>query len=107
MARIEKLVMFGIALAVAVALGFFIGRNNARSEVAWLKDEVARYASEAILSSAQQAERAKQVIKLAEQVSGYELELANGVASHCVADPAYDVRLRKILETGRQPASGG
>lgn len=107
-ARVDKLLIPVVALAMAVTVGFLLGRNNARSEVAWLKDEVNRYANEAIIQSAEQLERQKRLAELSETIGAYEFELANGTAVACAADPAYTSRLRQILQTpGAAPAVGG
>ncbi len=98
--------MIRIAISVAVVLlaaagGFWVGRSDNAARVAWLQDELDRYAIDAEISSREQLARSRQVADLSRTVAEYEAELANDPSGACPSDPAYNRRLRQILETGR------
>jgi len=93
-----------IALCVVVMAaggGFWAGRSNNAAKVAWLQNEVERYAENFQKQSIMQSARTREISKLSDEIAAYQLELANGDAVVCVADPVYDGRLRSILETSK------
>ena len=96
-----RLITAALVLVFAFGGGWWVGRNDNASRVAWLSDEIERLNNAAIKQSSEQLRRQRETETLAAIVSGYELELANGSTNRCSADPVYDRRLRQILETGK------
>jgi hypothetical protein len=105
MRRTLAVMAFSVA---AFALGALYGTRSASNDdqTAFLKQELERYEEALRRSSEQQHKRAAQMAALSQQVSAYELELANGVSNACPSDPAYERRLRGILGSDQATPAG-